>query len=92
MCETKHAGWRQVATLTALAALAASPRPAAAVQNLGPQTDPVAVVPVAAPVPDPVASSESEALAAVPFGPGERLVYQVKLGVMSAGEGWIVTA
>jgi hypothetical protein len=34
-----------------------------------------------APAPDPLAAQ-------VPFGPGERLEYQVKLGVFSAGEGF----
>lgn len=46
------------------------------------QSDPVAQEVAAAPTVDPLA-------APVPFGPGERLDYQVKLGVFSAGEGYL---
>jgi len=35
----------------------------------------------------PVAAPVQSALAIVPFGPGERATYQVKLGVLSVGEG-----
>jgi hypothetical protein len=91
MCDTKQSrSWRRIATLTALAALAASPRPAAAAQNLGPQTDPVApAAPVGTHDAVPRVPSQADALAYVPFGPGERLEYQVKFGVFSAGNGWI---
>jgi hypothetical protein len=92
MCDTKHSGWRRAAALTALAALAVSPLPAAAAQNLGPQTGPVAQTAPAGPLgPEPGTPAQTDdALAYVPFGPGERLEYQVKLGVISAGDGYIV--
>jgi hypothetical protein len=62
-----------IAALAALTALAIVPAPEAAGQVAAAAT--------------PLAPAEPRA--SVPFGPGERLVYQVKLGFFSAGEGFI---
>jgi hypothetical protein len=50
--------------------------------SLGAQSQYSVEVKPGSPSPDPLA-------APVPFGPGERLEYQVKLGVFSAGEGFM---
>jgi len=85
MCDTKHhSSWRRAAVLTALAALAVPPAPEAAGQATTTQATTTQVAAAA-----PAAASLDSPLAYVPFGPGERLEYQVKLGIISAGSGWI---
>ena len=64
--------------LTLIATMAAGPGAAGAIQA----QDPVRVPEVAPLFHDPSS-------VAVPFGPGERLEYQVKLGVFSVGEGFM---
>ena len=68
----------RIIMLTLIAAMAAGPGAAGAIQA----QDPVRVPEVAPLFHDPSA-------VAVPFGPGERLEYQVKLGVFSVGEGFM---
>jgi hypothetical protein len=65
----------------ALALVAALSTPRGTIHLHAQSADPAASV-------RPHATRDSLALA-LPFGPGERMVYQVKLGVMSAGEGYI---
>ena len=83
--DSRHVGGRYdgrrgavIGPLAALAMLAGSPVHEAAGQIPARQA---AVVESGA--------SAAESLAAVPFGPGERLEYQVKLGIFSAGDGFL---
>jgi hypothetical protein len=79
MCDCKRDSiWRRAAVITAIAALTAL------VLGRAPQASAQATTQVAA---APLAPVEPRAY--VPFGPGERLEYQVKLGFFSAGNGFI---